>query len=119
MGTESIDLHEGRINTLSYTLRVIDDQITPEQKRLAIAAVDNYQVHWDECGSRLVEHFALEELNNRLLFFMPAEVKGIQYDYMFGYEFVRGGETFCSFFAYKEDSLAYIHIDKFDPLQGD
>lgn len=111
VGNDPINLHEGRIKNLSYTFKVVADEITPEQKETALNVLNNYEKYWSEIHKKIIQHHSLNNIGDRLLLYIPARVGKDKYEIMIGYEFLVEEMLYSTFFAYNKGQLSYVHVD--------
>jgi hypothetical protein len=110
-GQESICLHGGVINELSYTFSVVGGRSVKYQKDIAVRILNNYDDHWNIIEASIKKRFSLDSLNNRLLVFVPARVGSEEYEFMLGYEFEENGVLYSAFFAFNNNQLEWSHVD--------
>ncbi|UTW44503.1 hypothetical protein KFE80_08855 [bacterium SCSIO 12696] len=111
VGQESAFLNNGAIDSIWYTFRAIADEITEQQKSVAIRILENYEIHWQVIENSIKSRFFLESLHSRLLLYVPALVGKDEYEYMLGYEFKESGILYSAFFAFNNGQLEWRHID--------
>ncbi len=112
-GEDLINLHQGSINRVSYTFRVLSDEIEDSQRGSAIKILNEYEDHWAIIKPNLTSRLSLSNLGTRILMYVPALVGDTEYDYMLGYEFKVNESIYSAFFAFNDGHLEWKHVDEF------
>lgn len=107
VGNQPINLHNGIIDTVSYTFAVTSEKLEKKQIDKAMKILDQYAILWKSISPKL----KWKNFDSRLLLFMPAVVGEKQFEFMFGYECLQNGTLKSAFFAFNGEEISYVHID--------
>ena len=107
VGNQPINLHNGIIDTVSYTFAVKSEKLEKEQIEKAMKILDQYASLWKSISPKLT----WKNFNSRLLLFMPAIVGEKQFEFMLGYESFQNDILKSAFFAFNGEEISYVHID--------